>query len=81
MPNLEVVSLFSASHPRSSFDCVLSGVVPPPSLSHTVELLEEIVRILKPSGTLLIREPVTTGSTARFEILIRCNIHLLCVLL
>ena len=46
-------------HSESSFDTVLSGVLPPATLTHSSDLLAEVARILKPSGTLLMREPVT----------------------
>ena len=41
-------------------DVVLSGYLPPPSFSHSPSFLEELARILKPSGTLILREPVAT---------------------
>lgn len=52
---------FTAAHETSSFDVILSGVIPPPCFSHTSELLEEFARILRPSGLLYLVEPVTTG--------------------
>ncbi|XP_064393693.1 anamorsin homolog [Halichondria panicea] len=55
--------LLLAGLPSSSFDNVLSGVVPPASLSHSQDLLEEMVRLLKPSGTLLLLEPVSLQDT------------------
>jgi len=48
---------FTASHPASSFDAVLSGVVLPSQLVHSLDLLAEIARILKPSGKLTLTEP------------------------
>ena len=40
---------------------VLSGVVAPSALVHSGELLEEFVRVLKPSGILHLIEPVSNG--------------------
>jgi len=37
---------------------VLSGIVTPACLSHADDLLAEFARILKPSGLVIIREPV-----------------------
>jgi hypothetical protein len=51
--------------PESSVDVILSGCLPPPSLSHSSSVLAELARLLKPSGSLFLREPVaTTGSIA-----------------
>ena len=54
------MSFSAAGHPESSFDTVLSGVLPPSLLSHSLDLLAEMARIMKPSGTILIWEPVAT---------------------
>lgn len=52
-----------SSHPDSSFDAVLSGVTLPSHLVHSLDLLAEIARILKPSGKLTLAEPTgTTGN-------------------
>ena len=48
---------FSASHKDSSFDVAISGVLFPSVLVHSIELLSEVARILKPNGKLIIREP------------------------
>ena len=50
-----------AEHPASSFDLVLSGVIPPPVFIHPSDLLEEMARILRPSGMLCLAEPVVAG--------------------
>lgn len=50
-----------AEHSASSFDVVLSGALPPPLLVHSSDLLEEFVRVLKPSGEVVLAEPVITG--------------------
>ena len=60
MYHVNILSLFSpAGHSESSFDTVLSGLLNPPSLCHNSDILAEIVRILKPSGTFVLVEPVT----------------------
>jgi ubiquinone/menaquinone biosynthesis C-methylase UbiE len=52
-----LVSLyFAGSHPSSSFDVVLSGVIFPQSISHTVELLAEFLRLVKPEGRIILQE-------------------------
>ena len=50
----------AAGLPQSSVDVVLSGLLPPPAFSHSASDLAELARILRPSGTLLLREPVST---------------------
>jgi len=50
-----------AEHPASSFDLVLSGLVPPPVFLHPSDLLEEVARILKPSGSVCLAEPVVAA--------------------
>lgn len=62
--------LLMASHTASSFDLVLSGVIAHSTLLHSAELLEEFVRVLRPSGLLLLAEPVTTnGPVSRLRLL------------
>lgn len=57
-----------SSHPNSSFDVVLSGVVWPSLLFHSLDFLAEIARILKPSGKLTLTEPTgTTGNLRPVE--------------
>ncbi|XP_031563050.1 anamorsin homolog [Actinia tenebrosa] len=53
--------LHMASYTASHFDVVLSGVLSETSHIHTMELLTEIARILKPNGRLILQE--TTGSS------------------
>lgn len=48
--------LTMGSHPSSSFDVVLSGVIFPQSISHTVELLAEFLRLVKPEGRIILQE-------------------------
>lgn len=52
-------SLSTVGHRESSFDVVLSGVLPPPTLSHSSDLLAEVARLLRPSGSLWLQEPVS----------------------
>ncbi|XP_051485072.1 anamorsin [Apus apus] len=54
--------LSQSAHRESSFDVVLSGVVPGSAAQHSAEVLAEVARILKPGGRLLMKEPVVTGS-------------------
>lgn len=58
-------SFFTAAHRKSSFDVILSGMVPGSAAQHSVELLAEVARILKPGGRLLLKEPVVTESGER----------------
>ncbi|KAM9374111.1 anamorsin [Phaethornis superciliosus] len=57
-----VNQLSQSAHKESSFDVVLSGVVPGSTGQHSAEVLAEIARILKPGGRVLLREPVVTES-------------------
>uniref|UniRef100_A0A8C3RVX3 Anamorsin n=1 Tax=Chelydra serpentina TaxID=8475 RepID=A0A8C3RVX3_CHESE len=50
--------LSRSAHAASSFDVVLSGMVPGSVTLHSVEVLAEIARILKPGGRVLLKEPV-----------------------
>ncbi|NWH66433.1 CPIN1 protein, partial [Geococcyx californianus] len=57
-----VNQLSQSAHRESSFDVVLSGMVPGSTAQHSAELLAEIARILKPGGRVLLKEPVVTES-------------------
>ncbi|NWW48912.1 CPIN1 protein, partial [Pedionomus torquatus] len=57
-----VNQLFQSAHRESSFDVVLSGVVPGSTAQHSAEVLAEIARILKPGGRVLLKELVVTES-------------------
>lgn len=59
------LSFVTASHPDSSFDVVLSGVIFPSLLIHSIDFLAEIARILKPSGQLTLTEP--TGNLSMIQ--------------
>ncbi|XP_076040711.1 cytokine induced apoptosis inhibitor 1 isoform X2 [Oratosquilla oratoria] len=47
--------LKTSSHAGSSFDIVLSGVMPPFEMIYTTELLAELLRVLKPGSKLVVR--------------------------
>jgi hypothetical protein len=47
---------FPGSHPTSSFDVVLSGIIFPQSINHTIELLGEFLRVVKPEGRIILQE-------------------------
>lgn len=53
--------LLQSAHKESSFDVILSGVVPGSSMLHTAEILAEMARILRPGGCLFLKEPVETA--------------------
>lgn len=48
-----------ASHPDSTFDLALSGILEPNTSIHSTETLGEICRVLKPQGRLILGEAVT----------------------
>uniref|UniRef100_A0A6J0TYQ2 Anamorsin n=1 Tax=Pogona vitticeps TaxID=103695 RepID=A0A6J0TYQ2_9SAUR len=52
--------LLQSSHKESSFDVVLSGLIPGGCTVHSAEVLAEIARIVKPGGRVLLKEVVTT---------------------
>ncbi|XP_020821179.1 anamorsin isoform X1 [Phascolarctos cinereus] len=54
--------LLQSAHKESSFDVVLSGLVPGSTTLHSTEILAEIARILRPGGQVLLKEPVETAS-------------------
>ncbi|XP_069701379.1 anamorsin homolog [Periplaneta americana] len=56
LENVERLAL--ASHPTSSFDVVLSGVIFPQSILHTTELLGEFLRVVKPEGKIILQEAI-----------------------
>lgn len=54
--NLERLSM--SSHTNSSFDVALLGAVSPATSVHNSDHLAELLRILKPNGVVVVREPV-----------------------
>uniref|UniRef100_A0A672TKG3 Cytokine induced apoptosis inhibitor 1 n=1 Tax=Strigops habroptila TaxID=2489341 RepID=A0A672TKG3_STRHB len=58
---LRELGLFTA-HKEFSFDVILSGMVPGSTAQHSVEVLAEIARVLKPGGCVLLKELVVTES-------------------
>uniref|UniRef100_UPI00398F7D0F anamorsin-like n=1 Tax=Pristiophorus japonicus TaxID=55135 RepID=UPI00398F7D0F len=56
MENIERLQI--SAHRESSFDVVLSGVVPNSAIVHTFEVFVEIARILKPGGRFYFTELV-----------------------
>nr|XP_014346552.1 PREDICTED: anamorsin [Latimeria chalumnae] len=57
-----VERLILSAHKESSFDVLVSGVLPGSAVVHTSETLEEMARILKPGGKFHLAEPVVTTS-------------------
>jgi len=53
--------LIISGHPKSCFDLVFSNITEPYAVSHTFELLSEVIRILKPNGVFYANEK--NGST------------------
>nr|XP_045007544.1 anamorsin [Jaculus jaculus]XP_045007549.1 anamorsin [Jaculus jaculus]XP_045007550.1 anamorsin [Jaculus jaculus]XP_045007551.1 anamorsin [Jaculus jaculus]XP_045007553.1 anamorsin [Jaculus jaculus]XP_045007560.1 anamorsin [Jaculus jaculus]XP_045007566.1 anamorsin [Jaculus jaculus]XP_045007570.1 anamorsin [Jaculus jaculus]XP_045007579.1 anamorsin [Jaculus jaculus] len=56
-----VNQLLQSAHKESSFDVILSGMVPGSTLLHSAEILAEMARILRPGGCLFLKEPVETA--------------------
>ena len=48
---------YKGAQGASIYSAVLAGVIPPCSLIHSDDMLEEMVRIVQPGGRLLLREP------------------------
>ncbi|KAF6287769.1 cytokine induced apoptosis inhibitor 1 [Rhinolophus ferrumequinum] len=56
-----ITQLLQSAHKESSFDILLSGVIPGSAILHSAEILAEMARILRPGGRLFLREPVETA--------------------
>ncbi|XP_072925686.1 anamorsin isoform X2 [Hemitrygon akajei] len=66
MENVERLQI--SAHKKSSFDIVLSGVVPGSASQHTFDTFAEIARILKPGGRFYFKEPVCiSGDNGRLK--------------
>ncbi|XP_078256783.1 anamorsin isoform X2 [Rhinoraja longicauda] len=66
MENIERLQL--SAHKDSSFDVVLSGVVPESVTLHSFDVFAEIARILKPGGRFYFKEPVCiSGDNGRLK--------------
>ncbi|KAF6077024.1 cytokine induced apoptosis inhibitor 1 [Phyllostomus discolor] len=53
--------LLQSAHKESSFDVILSGVIPGSTVLHSADILAEMARILRPGGCLFLKEPVETA--------------------
>uniref|UniRef100_A0A2I2ZN12 Anamorsin n=1 Tax=Gorilla gorilla gorilla TaxID=9595 RepID=A0A2I2ZN12_GORGO len=53
--------LLQSAHKESSFDIILSGLVPGSTTLHSAEILAEIAWILRPGGCLFLKKPVKTA--------------------
>ncbi|XP_036737008.2 anamorsin isoform X2 [Manis pentadactyla] len=53
--------LLQSAHKESSFDVILSGVIPGSTTLHRAEVLAEMARVLRPGGCLFLKEPVETA--------------------
>uniref|UniRef100_A0A8C9D4W3 Cytokine induced apoptosis inhibitor 1 n=1 Tax=Panthera leo TaxID=9689 RepID=A0A8C9D4W3_PANLE len=56
-----ISQLLQSAHKESSFDVILSGVIPGSTTLHSAEILAEMARILRPGGCLFLKEPVETA--------------------
>ncbi|XP_021573218.1 anamorsin isoform X2 [Carlito syrichta] len=52
--------LLQSAHKESSFDIILSGIIPGSTTLHSAEVLAEMARILRPGGCLILKEPIET---------------------
>ncbi|XP_029780359.1 anamorsin [Suricata suricatta] len=57
-----ISQLLQSAHKESSFDIILSGVIPGSTTLHSAEILAEMARILRPGGCLFLKEPVETAT-------------------
>ncbi|XP_004468560.1 anamorsin isoform X2 [Dasypus novemcinctus] len=56
-----ISQLLQSAHQESSFDVILSGVIPGSTTLHNTEILAEMARILRPGGCLFLKEPIETA--------------------
>ncbi|XP_045536236.1 anamorsin homolog [Papilio machaon] len=56
-----------SSRPKSSFDAVLCNLIPPHSVEHSDNLLAIIIKILKPSGRLIVKDNTDLSSTLKLN--------------
>lgn len=62
-----IFDLLSASRPNSTFDVVLSNWLSPNAVQHTDRLLTIIVKLLKPSGKLILKDEKDLSSTLKLN--------------
>ncbi|XP_069848469.1 anamorsin [Dipodomys merriami] len=53
--------LLQSAHKESSFDVIMSGVIPGSASLHSAEILAEMARVLRPGGCLFLKEPIETA--------------------
>ncbi|EHB15376.1 Anamorsin [Heterocephalus glaber] len=56
-----ITQLLQSAHKESSFDIILSGLIPGSTTLHSPEVLAEMAQILWPDGCLFLKEPVETA--------------------
>jgi len=74
LENVEMLQ--AANYSNSSFEVVLSLTVAASTFQHDQDLLAEVARVLKPNGTLLLREIVLENSATRSSALVTSSLKL-----